>query len=192
MNHTLPEDTNAMVRNKDRYSHISIRLRFRVNDKWETLDALEWNEVGFNFYHVHELHDPVLELKRGITRLDGTIVWRSPNANDDVVLATLVNELIFAKSKDLVNNVALQTRLIKLIRVTGMVAEKRKILASLGLDIADKKMAEMIAQRKQDRPMFHYGVKVLSNAWGEIVEKAFNVSSVLISLEKWSNALTRK
>jgi len=192
MNHTLPEDKNAMVRNKERHSHINIGLRFRVHDKWETLDALGWNDVGFHFYHIHDLHEPVLELKRGITRLDGTIVWRSPNENDEMVLAALVNELIFARSKDVVNDVALQTRLIKLIRATGMVAEKRKILASLGLDIADATLANMIAQRRQDHPMFHYGVKVESQAWCEVVEKALSVSSVVISLEKWSNALTGK
>jgi hypothetical protein len=50
-------------------------------------------------------------------------------------------------------------------------------------------MADLVAQRKREHPMYHYGVKVQSADWGAIVESALSVSSVLVSLDKWSGAL---
>ncbi len=187
----MAENTNSIERHEDRYSHIGISLQCRIHEKWERLEALGWNEVGFNFYHMCVIPEPVLELKRGLTRLEGTIAWRSLNTNDEVILAALVNEMIFNRAQDMTNNAALHTRLIKLIRVPGMVAEKRKILALLGQDIADTTMADMIARRRLEHPMFHYGVKVASEAWIAIVKKALSISSVVISLEKWSDALSK-
>lgn len=176
MESTLAEDQISISRRDVRHSHIGIRLQYRVHDKWEQAEALGWNAVGFNFYHAHALQAPSLELRRGLTRFTGTVAWHSVNTSDDVVLATVVNRLLYA-------------RLLKLLRVPNMVAEKMKILATLGLPISDTKMAELVAQQKREHPMYHYGVKVRSDDWGAIVERALSVSSVLVSLDKWSGAL---
>jgi len=188
----LAHNNDAILRNEDRYSHIGIQLQYHAAERWEPLEALGWNEVGFNFYHTQDLRTPILELKRGLTRFDGDIVWRSLNTSDELVLATLVNELIYRKAKAVTDNARLHARLIKLIRVSGMLTEKKHILASLGQDISDKKLAEMIAHRKLERPVFHYGVKVESKAWADIVHKTLRVSSVVISLEKWLDAFAQK
>lgn len=189
MESTLAEDQISISRRDVRHSHIGIRLQYRVHDKWEQAEALGWNAVGFNFYHAHALQAPSLELRRGLTRFTGTVAWHSVNTSDDVVLATVVNRLLYARAKDVVNNPTLHARLLKLLRVPNMVAEKMKILATLGLPISDTKMAELVAQQKREHPMYHYGVKVRSDDWGAIVERALSVSSVLVSLDKWSGAL---
>ncbi len=178
-----------MSRHDDRHSHIGIRLQYRVNEKWEHLEALGWNAVGFNFYHAHALQDPELVLRRGITRFTGRVVWHSLNTSDDVVLATVVNRLLYARAKEVVDNPPLHARLIKLLRVPGLVDEKKQILATLGSPVSDAKMAELVALRKQEHPMYHYGVKIQSEDWSAIVTSALSVSSVLVSLDKWSDAL---
>ncbi|MES2584512.1 MAG: hypothetical protein V4627_17440 [Pseudomonadota bacterium] len=187
-------DPNPMSRNDDRHSHIGIRLQYRSHDdsKWEYLEAMEWNAVGFNFYHADAMPGPELQLRRGLRRFTGTIAWQSLNTSDDAVLATVVNRLLYVRAKAVTDNPQLQMRLIKLLRVPGMVAEKTKVLASLGAAQSDAKMAELVAQRKQEHPMYHYGVKVQSEAWSAIVESALSVSSVLVSLDKWSGALGGK
>ena len=185
----MPKDLPSISRNDDRHSHIGIRLQYRTDDKWEYLEALEWNAVGFNFYHAQAIHGPELQLRRGLTRFTGTIAWQSLNTSDDVVLATVVNRLLYAQTKTVVANPQLHIRLIKLLRVPGLVAEKLKVLASLGAALSKSKMAELVAHRKLEHPMYHYGVRVQSEAWGSIVESAFSVSSVLVSLDKWSGAL---
>ncbi len=188
------EDPLSISRNDDRHSHIGIRLQYRSHDddKWEYLEALEWNTVGFNFYHADALPGPDLQLRRGLRRFTGTIAWQSLNTSDDVVLATVVNRLLYTQAKAVVDNPQLHMRLIKLLRVPGMVAEKLKVLASLGAALCDARMAELVAQRKQEHPMYHYGVKVQSEAWSAIVESALSVSSVLVSLDKWSGAMGGK
>ncbi len=182
----LTNDESSIARNGDRHNHIGIRLQYRNGDKWEHCEALGWNEVGFNFYHAREMPEPRLELRRGLQRFDGTIVWRSRSASDEVLAAMVINELIFKRAKEVVNDAGLYARLIKLIRVSGMVPEKLKILESLGGGASSAKMAELINHKKQEPPMFHYGVKVQSEAWSEVVKSALSVSSVLVSMEKWS------
>jgi hypothetical protein len=189
---TLAEDHNVIARHDDRHSHIGIRLQYRARDHWKYLEALEWNAVGFNFYYAEAMAGPELELRRGLTRFTGTIAWQSANTSDDVVLATVVNRLLYAKVKEAADNPQLHTRLIKLLRVPGMVAEKLKILASLGPPVSDAKMADLVAQRKLEHTMYHYGVKVQSDVWSSIVESALSVSSVLVSLDKWSGAIGKK
>ena len=186
------EDQNSLSRSEDRHSHISIGLRYRVNEKWERLDALGWNETGFNFYHSSEFDEPRLELKRGLIRFDGTILWKSIGTDDEVHLGALLHELIFKRAQGLTDNLPLRHRLIKLIRIPGMTMQKRAVLASLGQDLSDEKVADLVAQRKLERPLFHYGVKVESEAWRTIAKGAFSISSVVISMEKWSAAFVKK
>lgn len=185
----MAEDPLSIARRDDRHSHIGIRLQYRCDEKWEYLEALGWNAVGFNFYHTQAMQEHALELRRGLTRFGGTIVWHSLNTSDDVVLATVVNRLLYVQATNVVDNHQLHMRLLKLLRVPGIVPEKMKVLASLGAAQSDAKMAELVAQRKREHPMYHYGVKIQSDAWGAIVESALSVSSVLVSLDKWSGAL---
>jgi hypothetical protein len=188
----LAEVPNAIARLDERHSHIGIRLQYHVQDKWEYLEALDWNAVGFNFYHSDALPSMDLELRRGLTRFSGAIVWQSANTSDEIVMGTVVNRLLYARAKDVKDQPQLHTRLIKLLRVPGMVAEKLKILASLGPPISDAKMTELVAQRKKEHTMYHYGVRVQSDAWGTIVESALSVASVLVSLDKWSDAFGKQ
>lgn len=185
----MAEDHLSIARNDDRHSHIGIRLQYRACDKWEYLEALEWNAVGFNFYHDLAMPGAELELRRGLTRFIGTIVWQSLNTSDDVVSATVVNRLLYTQTKAVVDEPQLHMRLLKLLRVPGMVTEKLKVLTSMGAAPSGAKMAELVAQRKLEHPMYHYGVRVQSEDWGAIVESALSVSSVLVSLDKWSGAL---
>lgn len=188
----MSEDTNSSARHDDRHSHIGIRLQYRTQDRWEYLEALEWNAVGFNFYHADAMPGPELELRRGLTRFTGTIAWQSANTSDEVVLATVVNRLLYARVKEVADKPQLHARLIKLLRVPGLVAEKLKILASLGPPVSDAKMAALVAQRKLEHTMYHFGVKVQSDVWGAIVDSALSVSSVLVSLDKWSGAIGKQ
>lgn len=190
----MTEEFPSISRNDDRHSHFGIRLQYRNHDddKWEYLEALEWNTVGFNFYHADAMPGPELQMRRGLRRFTGTVAWQSLNTSDDVVLATVVNRLLYTKAKGVLDNPQLHIRLIKLLRVPGMVAEKMKVLASLGATVSDSTMAELVAQRKQEHAMYHYGVKVQSEAWTAIVESALSVSSVLVSLDKWSGAFGKQ
>lgn len=188
----MADDTPSIARNDDRHSHIGIRLQYRATDKWEHIEALGWNAKGFNFYHADDLPQPKLELKRGLTHFDGTIIWRSQITSDAVLLSAIVNELIYERTKQIAGNPALYLRLIKLIRVSGMVDEKRKVLASMGLTLQDGQIADMVARRKLDHLMFHYGVKVESGAWADVVKNALSISSVVTSLEKWSDAMGKR
>ena len=184
-------DQTSAARTGDRHSHIGIRLRCLINGSWEHIEALGWNEVGFNFCIPFAVEDPVLSLKRGITCFQGTIAWSSINS-DEALLSALVNQLVFDQAKRYSSNAALHRRLINLIRVPGLIEQKRAILASIGLEVSDSDLADLLAKRKLERPMFHYGVNVESDTWRHLVRNAYDVSSVVISMEKWTNSLSRK
>ena len=178
-----------MSRVETRHSHISIGLRFLNGARWEHIEAVGWHEGGFNFFYAHEIHALELQVKRGLTQFGGTVMWSSVNTSDEVALGTLVNELIYQRAQSVSGDVALRDRLIKLIRIPGMVAQKQKVLASLGHAITDDALAEMLEKKRLKQPLFHYGVRVESDDWRAIVKSALSVSSVIVSLEKWSDAI---
>ena len=191
MKQSLDESQKASTRQVGRHNHICIRLQVFIQQKWAPVEALGWNEAGFNFFHAENLQGNSLQLKRGFDQFSGAIVWRSFHASDEVMLTTLVNELLYQRAEEVVGDAARQARLLKLIRVAGMVPEKRKVLAALGLDVSGAKMDDMVAQRKLERPMCHYGVKVASEVWNNAVHNALSLSSVVMQFEEWSQALAK-
>ena len=185
-------EPEAVARAQDRHSHICIRLQLQDEGSWEFLDAIGWNTVGFNFYFARALEGPQLEFKRGLFHFAGTLAWSPPNFDDEVLQSAIVNELIYKRAKDVSSDASLHARLLRLIRVPGRVEDKRRILASLGLDIGDAKLAQLVGRRKAQRPLFHYGVQVQSDLWAAVVEKALDMSSAVIALERWSKSLQKK
>jgi hypothetical protein len=181
----------SIARSGDRHSHINIGLRLRCQDHWEPLDALGWNEVGFNFYHPREIVDPLLELKRQLNAFEGRIVWTATTTSDEALMSALLNEQIYLKAKGMADNAALHNRLLKLMRVSDMLPQKQAVLASLGQPVSDTEMADLIAKRRRERPLYHYGVQVDSEAWRATVQKAFSLSSAVASLEKWADSFSR-
>ena len=175
-----------------RHSHISIGLRIYLGSQWEHIEALGWHEGGFNFYFPQEIDATELEIKRGLTAFSGTVMWSSVNNSDEVTLGALVNELIYQRALALNTDAVLRERLIKLIRIPGMVLEKRKVLASLGQEISNDDLANRMVQKKSKHPLCHYGVRVESDGWSAIVQNALSVSSVVVSLEKWADAISPK
>jgi hypothetical protein len=122
----------------------------------------------------------------------GTIVWSALNISDDVILLALVNELLYQQAARVTDDGALHARLVRLIRTPWMIAEKRSMLASLGLNLTDAELDAMVTARKEANPVYRYGVRVDSPAWNEIVQKALTMSSTVTSFEKISEAFTKK
>ncbi len=161
-----------------------------MGEAWQHIEANAWNEVGFSFFSDQDIPGTALQFRRGLTRFDGTVVWRAINTDDAVVLAALVNALIYRRANEVVaSNAALHKRLIKLVRTPGLVEQKRALLSSLGLALDDAQVTAMVEQRKREKPMCQFGVKVESDAWRAIVADAMQLSSVVISMEKWGGAL---
>jgi hypothetical protein len=186
----MTSSQKSVSRIEDRHSHISIGLRLRWNDLWEPIDALGWNEVGFNFYHAREITEPQLELKRQLSPFEGRIVWTALNTSEEVLMAALLNERIFQQAKALHDNTELHQRLVKLMRVSGMLPQKQAVLASLGQRISESEMADLIAKRRKERPLYQYGLMVDSESWRATVQKAVGLSSAVASLEKWADSFS--
>lgn len=188
---TEAEDLQAPApRDDERYSHISVGLRYRGEDgQWHALRALGWNVQGFNFYSAHEIALAPLQFKRGLTPFTGDVVWRVRNTDPGAMRAMLVNELLFRKIRDLPDQPALHARLVRLLRAPLLTDEKCQILASLGVDTSQATLARLLAQRHLDQAMFHYGVRVASDVWRQLVSNALRMSSVVLALEKMTAAL---
>ena len=186
---TVGNEQDAGARHEDRHSHIGIRLGCRFGEAWQHVEAIGWNDVGFNFFSDQDIPNNTLEFRRGLTRFVGTVAWRAINTDDAVVLAALVNALIYRRANEVVaSNAALHKRLIKLVRTPGLLEQKRGLLSSLGIPLDDAQVSAMVEQRKREQPTFHFGVKVESDAWRAIVADALQLSSVVIAMEKWSGA----
>jgi hypothetical protein len=182
----------SLARGPDRHTHISIPLQLQLPDGWHRIEALGWNAHGFNFHFKEALEQDALCFKRGALTFEGTLAWRAPNAGEEAVQAALVNELVYKRAQSVSQDAALHARLLSLIRVQGMVPQKRRILASLGLDVDDARLARLVAKRMEQRPLFQYGVRVHAPVWSALADKAYGMSSAVLALEKWSQSLGKK
>ena len=173
-----------------RYSHISVGLRFCGPDAhWHPLRALGWNARGFHFYCAQALDLGPMQFKRGLTPFEGHLVWCARNNDPGDMRAMLVNELLFRKIREILNQPALYTRLVKLLRAPLLTDEKCQVLASLGVDTSDATLARLLAHRPLEQTMFRYGVRVASDIWTELVSNALSMSEVVLALEKMAEAL---
>ena len=182
-----------MPRFEDRYSYISVGLRYRLDDHWHPLRAVGWNANGFNFHSAHVIAGDQVWLKRGLSRFEGSIVWRTDHSDhdndNDRILSMLINERLFQKAREITANRSLHARLVRLIRSPLPVSEKRSVLASCGVDTSDAALAEWVAQHNREPLLYRYGVKVDSDVWRAVVDDALQVSAAVASLEKVSDAL---
>lgn len=177
------------MRIDERQRHIGLRLRLQVDAHWEQIEALDWNRVGFNFHSAHALPQDTLQFKRGLIRFDGQIAWRAANTDPEVVRTVLVNELLYQKAREATKHPQLHERLVQLIRADGLLAEKRKALTTLGLNMTDDRLDALVRQRQSEHPMYRYGVQVDSQAWRSLVDGARELGAVVDALDKWSAAV---
>ena len=80
----LDSDTRQIKRN----NHIFLRMKVNLDDDWEPIKALDWNETGFNFYLDRELNHPeaVILFRRAVTVFSGSIIWSCRNDNEEMIM----------------------------------------------------------------------------------------------------------
>lgn len=185
-----PATPESAPRYDERYSHISVSLRYLGSDaQWHAIKALGWNMQGFHFYSTQELAPGLMQFKRGLSPFRGKVVWRARQTDPEATRAMLVNEILFHKIRELLHQPELHARLVRLLRAPLLTAEKCQVLATFGVDTSDATLSRMLVQRQLDQNLFRYGVRVDSEFWRTLVSNALSMSSVVLALESLSSAL---
>ena len=178
----------AAQRHIQRHNEISIRLHYAKGDGWHVIEAQQWNERGFCFFHTHPLNVGPVEFKRSLQHFIGNIVWTRACQDEAQVLETLLNEAIHQQTQRLHNQPETQSRLLRLMRVRGMAQDKQRVLSALGFQLSQAQWQERVQQRLQEA-LFQSGVRVESPVWNAVVADAMELGSVVQDLERWSGAL---
>jgi len=125
-------DATPAQRHVQRHNQISIRLHYRLDADWHRLEARQWNERGFCFFHTHALQAGPVAFKRSLQHFEGEIVWTRTCQDKAQLTEMLLNEAIHRQADRLSSQPDMQQRLLRLMRVQGMVDAKQRVLASLG------------------------------------------------------------
>lgn len=181
-------DATPAQRHVQRHNQISIRLHYRLDADWHRLEAQQWNERGFCFFHTHALQAGPVAFKRSLQHFEGEIVWTRTCQDKAQVTEMLLNEAIHRQADRLSTQPDMQQRLLRLMRVQGMVDAKQRVLASLGGMPEDSKWQQQIQQRMQEA-LFQSGVRVASPVWTSVVTDALALGGVVQDLERWSGTL---
>ncbi len=181
-------DATPAQRHVQRHNQISIRLHYRLDADWHRLEAQQWNERGFCFFHTHALQAGPVAFKRSLQHFEGEIVWTRTCQDKAQVTEMLLNEAIHRQADRLSSQPDMQQRLLRLMRVQGMVDAKQRVLASLGGMPEDAKWQQQIQQRMQEA-LFQSGVRVASPVWSAVVADALALGGVVQDLERWSGTL---
>nr|WP_315464569.1 hypothetical protein [uncultured Rhodoferax sp.] len=175
-------------RHVQRNNQISIRLHYRLEAEWHRLEAQQWNARGFCFFHTHTLQGGPVAFKRSLQHFEGEIVWTRACQDEAEVGEMLLNEAIHRQADRLLSQPETQQRLLRLMRVQGMVDAKQRVLASLGGMPEAAKWQQQIQQRMQEA-LFQSGVRVASPVWSAVVADALALGGVVQDLERWSGSL---
>ncbi|MBT0570475.1 hypothetical protein KIK84_09050 [Curvibacter sp. CHRR-16] len=174
----------SLQRASVRINHITIRLHYLHDGQWHMVRAQRWNATGFCFFYDQPLPLGLLPFKRSLQHFDGELVWTSVQQDPLQVLEMLVNEQIHQYVQSLHDQPVLQGRLLQLARVHGMVDDKRRVLASLGVKVTEQQWHQQLANRMA-QPLYQSGVHVRSAVWKEIVHEANKVAGVVQDLGNW-------
>jgi len=182
--------TNATPaqRHVQRHNQISIRLHYRFDADWHRLEAQQWNERGFCFFHTHALQAGPVAFKRSLQHFEGDIVWTRACQDEAQVTEMLLNEAIHRHADRLSHPPETQQRLLRLMRVQGMVEAKQRVLTTLG-GMPDSSLWQQQIRQRMQEALFQSGVRVASTTWSAVVAEALSLGAVVQDLERWSGSL---
>ncbi len=169
-------DKDIKARTKKRYNHVYICLRCKIGEEWKRIKAFDWNENGFNFYIDEPLQDTDVLFKKDLNQFSGNIAWEVCNDGDEAILETLVNNMLFQHLDSFSDNKETMRRIFTLIRTTGHLEEKKKLLSQLGLSMAKEEVEKMLVQYKQEYGRYRYGIQLSCREWSEIVQKTLEAT----------------
>jgi hypothetical protein len=180
-----------IIKRKKRHSHIYIGMQIQINDTWEQIKALDWNEDGLNFYIDHDIDTNDLQFKKGLERFSGTIVLRRVIDDEHVLLEMILNRFLINELDKMDPGDANYQRIIKLIRTHGKQEEKEKLLIVMkGMSIVDDALA-ILDKHKIDKTLYRFGVKISSEKWTKIVSYALKTSSVVQVLDNIEKEISK-
>lgn len=182
--------TSSSQRHGPRHNQISIRLQGLWDGVWQPVDAQQWNDSGFLFFHAQQLLPGAVLFKRSLQHFEGELVWSKALSDEAVVLEMLLNGAIQTQSQKLQAQPETQQRLLNLMRVQGMVEAKHKVLSALGGQLSPDQWQVRVQERLQ-KPLYQSGVRVDSPAWVAVVKDALSMGEIVQDLERWSGALKK-
>jgi len=175
-------------RHQPRHSQLSIRLYARLGEAWQPIEAQGWNANGFCFFHTHVLTEGPMAFKRSLLHFDGVLVWSRACQDAQRVLEVLLNEAIHLQAERLQAQPDTRQRLLRLMRVQGMVEPKQRVLAALGVQLSAAQW-QVRVQERLAQAVLQSGVRVDSPGWAGVVQEAMALGGVVQDLERWSRTL---
>lgn len=174
-------------RDVPRHNQISIRLHLALEGVWHRIEAVQWSDRGFCFLHAQPLERGRLAFKRSLQHFDGELVWTRERHDVAQVTEMLLNEAIHAQANRMVDQPETQQRLLRLMRVQGMVDAKERVLNASGA-MPDAARWQQLLQQRTQQALFQTGVRVNHAAWSAVVADALTLGGVVQDLERWSGS----
>jgi len=182
-------DFSPAQRHVQRHNQISIRLHYALDSGWHRIEAQQWNERGFCIFHTHALPLAPLQFKRSLQHFQGELVWSRVCNDEAQVLEMLLNEAIHVKAQAIKAQPDTRQRLLRLMRVQGMVDAKQQVLTALG-GMPTPAQWQARVQARMQASLFQSGVRVESPVWNSVIAEALTLGAVVQDLERWSGALS--
>lgn len=174
-------------RDVQRHNQISIRLHLAIEGVWHRIEAGQWSDGGFCFLHAQPLERGRLAFKRSLQHFGGELVWSRERHDAAQATEMLLNEAIHQQANRLAAQPETQQRLLRLIRVQGMVDAKERVLTALGA-MPDADRWKLLLQQRTQQALFQTGVRVNDPAWRSVVAEAMTLGGVVQDLERWSSS----
>jgi len=168
--------TKLSVRKEERFSHVYISLVLKRGEGSRTIRALDWNEIGFNFFLEEKIEEKELVFKKEQKTFTGRAVWGLKNDDDSTILEMIINNKLLkhleqseAKNKNLL-------RVFKMIRSVGLLDKKKDLLSLFGIKLTINDIDKEMDLYKKENSLYRYGIELESEDWAEVCEQTLKTA----------------
>jgi len=160
--------TDFSARSRERFSHVYISLYLKQEDDLKPVQALDWNEAGFNFFLDEKIAQKEIVFKKELKTFTGKVVWNIKNDDDNTLLEMIINNKILSRLEQYEGDRENLLRIFKMVRSVGLLEKKQDVLSVLGVKLTINELDQEMNLYQERNPLYRYGVEVVSEDWKDI------------------------
>jgi hypothetical protein len=164
-------ENELSARKKERFSHVYISLVIKHNEESRIIRALDWNEIGFNFFLDEKLEEKELVFKKELKEFIGQVVWTFKNDDDSTILEMIINDMLLKHLEQHTEKNENLVRILKMVRSVGILDKKKELLSLFGIKLTINDIEKEIEFFKKENSLYRHGVEIESDDWKEICDQ---------------------
>jgi len=168
--------TDFTMRKEERFSHVYISLVLKIKEESKRIKALDWNDIGFNFFLDEKIEEKALVFKKALKDFTGQVVWSMKNDDDSTILEMIINDKLLKHLEQQEEKNKNFLRIFKMVRSVGILDKKKDLLSILGIKLTINDVDKEMEFYKKEKPLYRYGIVLDAEEWKEVCAQTLKIA----------------